>query len=100
MTTRKTKTLKSAPKRASVNPPKARKARAVRTVARRAAEALRKPQRGEVAGFDFTKYVAPGAAVLASGLLAAAGYVFKGEIGDVVADALKVASHGGTKVRS
>jgi hypothetical protein len=100
MTTRKTKTLKSAPKRAHVNPPKARKTRAVRTVARRAAEVLRKPQRGEVAGFDFTKYVAPGAAVLASGILAAAGYAFKGEIGDVVIDALKAAAQGGAKARN
>lgn len=76
---------------------KARAGRAVRGAKRAVSEAVGHTRRGSRGGFDFTNLVAPGAAVLASGALAAAGYAFKEQIGDILVDVLKTATKQGTK---
>jgi hypothetical protein len=48
-------------------------------------------------GGGAAEYMAPGAIVLASGAIAAMGYVFKNQIGGIILDALKTAAKRGTK---
>ena len=49
-------------------------------------------------GRGAARYAGPAAAVLATGLLAAAGYVFKDRLGDIAAEVLKRATHEASKV--
>lgn len=76
---------------------KSRRGKKARSVTRAAADMMGKATRKGSRGFDVGSYIAPGAAVLASGALAAAGYIFKEQLGDVMVDVLKVATKQGTK---
>jgi hypothetical protein len=90
MTTRKNNTSKSTPKLSTTTSPKTQPARRSRG-ARGASEGF------DLASVDFSKMVTPGVALLASGALAAAGYLFKNEIGELAVDVLRAAAKGGTK---
>lgn len=48
-------------------------------------------------GSNATRYAVPAAAVLATGVLAAAGYAIKDRLGEMVADVLKKATHEASK---
>jgi len=101
MTARKTNVSKAATKLSTNPSPKTRKGRASRT-ARSTADALGSARRGtrdgfDIASLDLARFVTPGVAVLASGALAAAGYLFKDQIGEIAIDVLKVAAKNGSK---
>jgi hypothetical protein len=75
-------------------PAKAPKARTKRRTAQRTPnllEAARKTGRD----FDVSDYVRPASAILATGALAAAGYLFRGELGELLVDAVRTATAGG-----
>jgi hypothetical protein len=100
MTARKTNVSKAPTKLSTNISPKTRKARASRT-ARNAANVVSSARRAapsgfDLAGLDFARFVTPGLAVLASGALATAGYLFRDQIGELAVDALKVAAKNGS----
>ena len=90
MTTRKNSTSKSTPKLSTTTSPKTQPARRSRG-ARAASEGF------DLASVDFSKMVTPGVALLASGALAAAGYLFKNQIGEIAVDVLRAATKGGSR---
>jgi hypothetical protein len=98
MSTRKTNASKNAsstsPGRA---PRKVIKGRKARTLSTAAADLFGSVQHG-TRRVDVAKYLTPGAAVLASGAVAALGYVFKDQIGDIVVEALKGVSARSMKI--
>jgi hypothetical protein len=73
---------------------KAPKARTRRRTAQRTPDVFT-AVRSAGRGFDVSDYVRPASAVLATGALAAAGYFFRGELGELLVDAVRTATAGG-----
>jgi hypothetical protein len=96
MPTRKTIASKVASASPLTTPSKSRRGRKG-SVSRSVAEALGGKGRHASRGFEFPKYAAPGAAVLASGALAAVGYAFKDQISEMLVQALAASAKGGRK---
>jgi hypothetical protein len=97
MSTRKTIASKVASVSPITTPPKSRHGRKARSIPRAAAQMLGGKGRRAGRGFDFPKYATPGAAVLASSALAALGYAFKDQIGEMMAQALGASTKSGRK---
>jgi hypothetical protein len=97
MPTRKTIASKVASASPLKTPRKSRRGSKARSIPHAAAQALGGARRSVARGFDFPKYVTPGAAVLASGALAAVGYAFKDQIGEMMAHALTASAKSGRK---
>jgi hypothetical protein len=76
---------------------KTRKAQRSRSVTRMAAETLGGGGRRGASGVDFTKLLAPGAAVLASGAIAAVGYAFKEQLAEIAVQALAASAKQGRR---
>jgi hypothetical protein len=76
-----------------------RKSNASRTVPTRAPTApkSRKSRSARSRSFDATKLVGPGAALLVTGALTAAGYVLRQQLADVLTSVLKTATTEGAK---
>ena len=98
MATRKNTASKITTMPPITTPSRSKRSKRSTASSRIAAEVLGKSRGSRRRGFDASSYITPGVAVLASGALAAAGYVFKDQIGDVMVDVLKAAAKRGSKV--
>jgi hypothetical protein len=96
MRTRKSTSSKAAAIPAVSTPSTSRKGKKARAKSGLASEVLGAARQG-YRSFEPSKLIAPGAAVLASGAMAALGYVFKEQLGDVIVEALKATTKGGGK---
>jgi len=97
MATRKNNSSKTASTASTATPSSARKSRARRSSSRVGKDSTASASRVASRGFDVAKYIGPGAAVLATGALAAAGYVVRDHLAEVVLATLKSATKSGIK---